>query len=86
MMGTVTAIDARHVEMDTKDDKKVSILMNEETKYRKGEKPATAADVKVGARIVVTVVEKEGKKMAQEILLAPTDKEDSPQETDPKKH
>ncbi len=76
VMGTVTAVDASHVEIDTKDEKKVSILVTEDTKYMRGKEPATAADVKVGDRIVVTTIEKEGKKIAQEILLAPARKED----------
>ena len=42
----------------------------------RGKEPATAADVKVGDRIVVTTIEKEGKKTAQEILLAPAHKEE----------
>ena len=76
LMGTVTAVDASHVEIETKDEKKVSILLTEDTNYMRGKEPASAADLKVGERIVVTTIEKEGKKTAQEILLAPAHKEE----------
>ena len=80
VMGTVAALDASHVEIETKDEKKkVSVLVNKETKYLRGKTPATAADIQIGDRIVVTVVEKEHKKIAREILLAPKDKESSPE-------
>ena len=69
VMGTVAAVDASQVEIDTKDGKKVSVVLNEDTKYLRGKTPVTAADIGIGERIVVTVVEKEGKKMAREILL-----------------
>ena len=75
VMGTVAAVDATHVEIETKDRKKTSIVLNEKTKYLKGKTPAVAADIKVGDRIVVTVIEEGGKKTAREVLLAPTDKD-----------
>ncbi len=84
-MGTVVAVDASHVEIETKDAKKVSVLVNKETKYLRGKTLVTAKDIKVGERIVVTVVEKEGKKIASEILLAPTDEKSAPEEKDPEK-
>ena len=53
IMGTVTALDATHVEVKTKDGKNISILLNKETQYHKGTAAATSADLKVGDRAVV---------------------------------
>ena len=71
VMGFVKAVDAAHIEIETKEGTKVSAILNEETKYHRGKAAATAADVKAGNRVVLTFVEKEGKKIAQEVLLAP---------------
>lgn len=75
VMGFVKAVDAVHIEIETKEGKRISVLVNEETKYRRGKAAATAADVKVGERVVLTLVGKEGKKIAQEVLLAPSEGE-----------
>lgn len=69
-MGIVKVVDATHIEVDTEDEGKLSIGLDEETKYVKGDKPASRADVKVGARAVVTFVEKGGKGVAQEVRVA----------------
>lgn len=70
VMGTVAAVDANHVEIETKDGEKIPVLLNKETKYLRGKTKVAGTDIKVGERIVVIVVEKGDKKMAQEILLA----------------
>jgi len=49
IMGTVAAIDATHIEVDTKEGKKESFLLTKDTKYLKGKAPAAAVDMKVGA-------------------------------------
>ncbi len=85
-MGTVAVVDASHVEIDTKDGKKVSVVLNKETKCLRGKTSATAADIKVGDRIVVTAVEKGHKEIAREILLAPKDKDSFTEKPDPEKH
>lgn len=69
VMGTVTALDANHVEIVAKDGKKVSILLNKETKYTNGKTPVNPADIKVGERVVLSVVEEGGKQTAKEVLL-----------------
>ena len=53
VMGTVTALDAQHVVVKTKDGKTISIQLNSKTTYRKGTAAATGADLKVGDRVVV---------------------------------
>ena len=75
VMGTVTTVDASHVEIETADGKKTSVQLNKKTKYLKGKSPATAADIKVGDRIAMTVVEKDGKPTAKEVRLAAADNE-----------
>lgn len=77
VMGVVTAIDATHVEVDTKDGKKDSVLLSKDTKFMKGKRPATAADVKVGHRVVLTVAEAEGKRTAREVTLGSGTKEEA---------
>lgn len=69
VMGTVAVIDATHIEVVTKEGKKESFLLTKETKYLKGKAAAAAADVKVGARAVVSAIEKDGKKLVTEVLL-----------------
>jgi hypothetical protein len=69
VMGTVVAIDAAHIEVDTKEGKKESHPLTKDTKFLKGKAPATVGDVKVGARVVLSVVEKDGKKSVTEVLL-----------------
>ena len=73
MMGTVTAVDATHLEIDSKDGGKVSIVLNKDTKYLQGSAPAAASDIKIGERVVVSAVE-EGKKMvAREVRMSAAD-------------
>ena len=55
VMGTVTAVDATHVEVKTTAGKMVSIKLSDATKYtqQKGGAAATAADMKVGQHVMV---------------------------------
>lgn len=53
VLGTVTALTADHIEVKTKDGKTVSVPLTKTTKFLKGDQPATAADAKVGSRVVV---------------------------------
>jgi len=74
VMGTVAVLDATHIEVDTKDGKKESYALSKDTKYLKGKVPALAADVKVGARVVLSVVGKEGKRTVTEVVMAGEEK------------
>ena len=56
VMGTVTAIDANHIEIKTKDGKASSVPLSATTKYYKGSKGKTAgavSDLKVGSRVMI---------------------------------
>ncbi len=70
VMGTVAAIDATHVEIDTKEGKKESYPLTKDTKYLRGKASTTLAEVKKGERVVLSVVEKDGKKSVGEVLLS----------------
>ena len=70
VMGTVTAVDASQIEVETTDEKKSTIFLTKETKYLRGKTSVASAEIKIGGRIVVAFVEKDGKKMAKEIRLA----------------
>ena len=71
IMGTVTAIDTRHVELKTKEGKTVSVLLTKDTKYLQGNAAAALPDIKVGQRVVVEATGKGDKMTASEIHLAP---------------
>jgi hypothetical protein len=53
VMGTVTAMDATHVEVKTRAGKVVSVKLVDATKYTKSGKAAAAADMQVGERVAV---------------------------------
>jgi hypothetical protein len=56
VMGTVTAVDATHVEVKTKDGKSSSVPLSAQTKYykdSKGKVAGAASDLKVGSRVVI---------------------------------
>ena len=74
-MGKVAVLDAAHIEVAGQDGKKTSIQLTPETKFMSGKTPATAADVKVGQRVVVVYVEDEKAKAltARQVLLGVTD-------------
>jgi len=53
LMGTVTAVTADHIEIQTKGGKAVQAPLTPETKYLKGAKTVTQADVQQGMRVIV---------------------------------
>ena len=62
IMGTVTVAAADHVMLRDKEGKDVRVKVTKDTKVKA--KPAVkVADIKVGARIVVTAVEEKDKSM-----------------------
>ena len=75
VMGTVTEIDATRVQVDTQEGKKLTFLLTPDTKYLKGKKAAAPSDVTAGARVVLSVVQKDGKESVTEVLLGATQPE-----------
>jgi hypothetical protein len=83
-LGTVVAVDASHLDVKTKDGKTVSVQLNAETKYLKGEAAATLAEVKVSGRVVLTYVEKDEKYIAKEVRLGVVEQRQPPPPPDPR--
>jgi hypothetical protein len=82
VVGTVTVVDASHLEVKDKDGTTVSITLTAETKYRKPgatakapAQAAAAADVKVGQRVAVSVTNEGQKMTASEVLLGVVESE-----------
>jgi len=53
LMGTVTAVDATRLDLTTTEGKSASVGLTPETKVFKGKTPATVADIKKGARVMI---------------------------------
>jgi len=73
VMGTVAAVDAQHVVVQTKEGKTLSVLLNTATQYRKGDAAATGVDLKVGDRVVVEATGEKDTLTASEIRFASPD-------------
>jgi hypothetical protein len=71
LMGTITAVGKDTVTIQDKDGKSVVVMLGKTTKYLKDKKPASAADLKVGTRIVIDAQMDQKMKMysAEEIQL-----------------
>jgi hypothetical protein len=69
IMGTISLVHENHVEIETKDGKKMTVTLNDKTKILKGKAKASASDLKEGVRVVV---EAEGEKemVAKTVRLA----------------
>jgi hypothetical protein len=68
-LGTVAAIDDTQIRVKTQGGDTVAFTLSPDTTYKAGEAKATRADVKVGGRVVVAYEEKDGLKLAKEVLL-----------------
>jgi hypothetical protein len=55
VMGTITAVGPDHLMVKGEDGKEIHIEITGKTKFSKGKAAATAADAKVGSRVVVHV-------------------------------
>jgi Cu/Ag efflux protein CusF len=76
VMGTVKAVDlkARTVEVETKDGKRVSVQIDDKTKYLRGDAAAQESDLATGLRVVIDATTVDGKQLAKEIKLGPAPK------------
>src|SRR5262245_39652582 len=76
VMGTVKAVDlkARTVEVETKDGKRVTVQIDDKTKYLRGEAGAKESDLAEGLRVVIDAATVDGKPVAKEIRLGPAPK------------
>jgi hypothetical protein len=70
VMGKVVAIDEKRIEVEATDGKKVTGALSTDTKYLRDKTPAARADVKVGERVVIVVVEDKDKvQNVKQVLL-----------------
>ena len=69
VMGTVVSITAEQIEVSTPEGKKETLPLTKETVFKKDKAVITAKDVAVGTRVVLSVVEKEGKKIVGEVVI-----------------
>ena len=72
IMGTVTATEARRVEVKTPSGEVLSIAINEKTAVTRSKKKAAVADIKAGQRVVVDIGNGEDPLVAREIQLGAT--------------
>ena len=87
LMGTVSAVNQLKLELDTQDGHKETVALDKTTKCLRGKQPATIQDIKVGDRVVVTLVDGPQGKVAKEVLLAAGDKAvETPPASEPHKH
>lgn len=70
IMGTVTSLSAKQVMVKDGEAKSVTVRVTKDTKYRKGNAPAVAADLKIGDRAVVEAAGKVGAYSAVEIRFS----------------
>lgn len=69
-MGTVRAVAAAELQIETKESKLETFVLTDATTYKRGDAAARREDVKVGARAVVMYETKDGKNLAIEVKLA----------------
>jgi hypothetical protein len=69
IMGTVTARDAKHVEVKTPSGEILSIAVSNDTKVIRAKKKVTFEDVQTGRRVVVDIGDGEDPLIAREIQL-----------------
>lgn len=69
VMGTVVSITAEQIEVTTVDGKKEAVPLTKLTVFKKDKAIAAAKDVMAGMHVVLSVVEKDGKKSVTEVML-----------------
>jgi len=74
-MGTVRAVAAVELQIETKDNKLETFVLTDATTYKRGDAAARREDVKVGERAVVMYETKDGKNLAIEVKLAKSEHE-----------
>jgi hypothetical protein len=74
VMGTVAAVTAEQIEIVGQDGKKAAFVLTKTTVFKKDANVAALKDVTVGSRVVLSSVEKDGKKSITEVLIGVVDK------------
>ena len=74
VIGTVTAMDATHVEVKTRAGKVMSVKLSDGTKFIKSGKAAAASDMQVGERVVIDAKHRGADLEAAEVRLGAMEK------------
>jgi hypothetical protein len=69
VMGTVTAVDQKHVEIKTPSGEVLSIALNDKTTFVRAKKKIDPAELKVGKRVVIGIGNGEDPLIAGEIQI-----------------
>lgn len=69
VLGTVVSMSPDQIEVSGPEGKKEAWALTRETVFKKDKTVAAAKDVTVGTRVVLSVVEKDGKKTVKEVLI-----------------
>jgi len=82
--GTITAIEGDHIQIKDPAGKTTIVMLQKNTRYRKSEKAATKADLKVGTRVAIESKMDDKMKMyaAEEVTIDPADARPTPSGTD----
>ena len=73
ILGTVVKIAGNLVTVE-KDGKTTDVVLESSTTFQVGSVPGKRGDLKVGDRVVIHAVKKDGKEVAQQVKLAHPDK------------
>src|SRR5436190_8070720 len=57
LMGTVQSIDASHIDLKTRNGKRLSVPLSKDTMFMRGEAMVSAVEVTTGARVVIVLGE-----------------------------
>jgi len=71
VMGTVSSVDGNHVIVKTTAGKSVMVMLDAKTKITRGKTMLTAADVKVGERVVAAGPLEKDMLMAKSVQMGP---------------
>ena len=74
VLGTVTVIDATHVEVKTSKGKTVDVQLNKQTRFREKGNPKGANVPSVGDRVVIEATKEDKALIATEVHFSPAKK------------
>ena len=86
VMGTVFSIAPGQIEVTNTEGKKETHTLTKETMFMKGKVTVAAKDVTVGTRVVLSVVEKDGKKSVSMVMIGGADTPPAATPATPHKH
>ena len=78
VLGTVVAIDAKHVEVKTQKGTTVDVLINKQTRFKEKEHPKSTNLPTVGDRVVIEAIKEEKTLTATEVHFSSLKKQTPP--------